>query len=107
MTALHRREERARLDRCRGCSNRIQQLGTRKKNNAGAGKRQQPAHEPRIDFEIVAAALHGAKRDCIDDQPRFEARLDGEKPTYFPKQLLISESLRLQRANNGFEPFRT
>jgi hypothetical protein len=31
-------------------------------------------------MKVDLASLHRAERDCIDHQPRFEARLDDEKP---------------------------
>jgi len=58
---------------------RIQQLSPSNEHDAGARDREHPAACPRIGSKIMLAALHRAERDCIDHQPRLEARLDGEK----------------------------
>jgi hypothetical protein len=49
----------------------------------------------------VTAALHGAKRNGIDHQPRLEARLDLEKPGDLAEHC---DSLTVQRGSGGFEP---
>jgi len=49
----------------------------------------------------VPAALHRAKRDGIDDQPRLEARLDGEEAADL---LEHCHSLTVERAKRRFEP---
>jgi hypothetical protein len=36
----------------------------------------------------MTPALHRAERNRIDDEPRFETRLDREQPTEFPKHTL-------------------
>jgi len=65
-----------------GCRSlhRVEQLSAGDEDDPGAGKGEQPAAEPRIDFHIVTAPLDRAERNGVDHQPRFEARLDGEKP---------------------------
>jgi hypothetical protein len=49
----------------------------------------------------VAAALHGAERDCIDHQPRLEARLDLKETADLAEHC---DSLMVERASRGFEP---
>jgi hypothetical protein len=53
----------------------------------------------------MTAALHRAERDGVDDEPRFDTRLDREQPTDFAKHAQHPESLRTQRLNRGFEPY--
>jgi hypothetical protein len=63
----------------------IEQLAAGDEHDARAGDREQPAREPRIDLEIMAATFDRAERDRVDHQPRFQARLDREQPTDFSK----------------------
>jgi len=49
----------------------------------------------------VAAALDRAQSDRIGDQPRLEARLDGEQPGDL---LEHGDSLTVERFDRGFEP---
>jgi hypothetical protein len=49
----------------------------------------------------MAPALDRAERDGIDDQPRLEARLDGEQPGDL---LEHGDSLTVERLDRGFEP---
>jgi hypothetical protein len=49
----------------------------------------------------MPAALDGTERDCIDHQPRLEARLDLKETAYLAQHC---HSLKLQRRNGRFEP---
>src|SRR5690606_17706641 len=59
---------------------RLHELGAGEKGRAGAGQRQQPAAEARIELAIVRAPLDRAERQRVDDEHRLEARLDREQP---------------------------
>jgi hypothetical protein len=52
----------------------------------------------------MLTALDCAKSDCIDHQPRFEARLDDEQS---PDLLQHRHSLTVERYSDGFEPFKS
>jgi hypothetical protein len=81
---------------------RIQQFGASQEDDTGAGQRQHHAAIAGIEIKIMPAALHRAKGDGIDDQPRFGARLDHEKASDLLKH---RHSLTPQRIDDGFEPF--
>jgi hypothetical protein len=49
----------------------------------------------------VPAALNRPECDGIDDQPRFEARLDREEPADLAEHC---HSLTFERASSSFEP---
>ncbi|MES2137806.1 MAG: hypothetical protein V4502_12195 [Pseudomonadota bacterium] len=49
----------------------------------------------------MVAAFDRAKRDCIDHQPRLEARLDREQSANFSQH---RHSLTVERIDHGFEP---
>jgi hypothetical protein len=59
---------------------RIEQFGAGQEHHAGAQQRQHDPQITRINFEVMAAALDGAHRQCVDHQPNLGAGLDGEQP---------------------------
>lgn len=90
-------------DRDRG-TDRIEQFGSGDEHHAGAGSGQDPAARSGIFAKIILAALDRPQGDGIDHQPRLEARLDPEKATYLPEH---GQSLRFERPDRGFEPFKS
>jgi hypothetical protein len=52
----------------------------------------------------MLAALHRADGDCIDHQPRLEARLDDKQSSDFAQH---RHSLTVERCSGGFEPFKS
>jgi hypothetical protein len=54
--------------------------------------------------EIMLAALHRSKRNGVDRQPRFEARVDSEQPADFAQ---FDHSLTPERRSGGFEPLKS
>jgi hypothetical protein len=79
----------------------IEKLPAGHEHHACAGKEQQVTAGTRIDVEVGPAALHRAKRNGIDHQPRFEARLDDEESAEF---LEHRHSLTGERPNGAFAP---
>lgn len=64
----------------------VQKLRACQEYHPCARQRQQPAAHARIGLEVVPAALYRADGDCIGHQPRFEARLYGEKAAEFSQR---------------------
>ena len=56
----------------------IEQLGARQENDSGACGSKEPPGETGILRNIMLPALDRPERDRIDDDPRFEARLNPE-----------------------------
>ena len=50
---------------------------------AGAGEGEDHAARSRIKLDVVTRTFDRADGDCIDDQPRFRARLDREESPDF------------------------
>ena len=57
----------------------IEDLAPGHEDRAATGQRQQLAPEPRILAHIDSAPFGRAQRQRVDDQKRFELRLDDEK----------------------------
>jgi hypothetical protein len=83
---------------------RIEELRPGHEHDPGASESEQVAPETGILNHVVLAALHRADGDCIDHQPRLEARLDHKKPTDLFQH---RHSLTTQRQSGGFEPFKS
>jgi hypothetical protein len=47
-------------------SDRVEQLGAREENDAGASQREDDPRRARIDFEIMAPAFDSAERQRVD-----------------------------------------
>jgi hypothetical protein len=80
----------------------IKQLCPGDEHHACAGEGEDHAARPRIKLNVVTRALYRADGDCIDDQPRFRARLDRKESSDFVQH---RHSLTVERVIRGFEPF--
>lgn len=85
----------------RGGTDAVEQLRAGDERHPKAGHGQQDSAVARIVLHIMDAALDRADGDCISDEERFQARLDGEEPA----ELFECHKLSKRHANGAVPPF--
>jgi hypothetical protein len=93
---------RSRLHGSGSGTHRIKQLRPGDEHHASAGEGEDHAARSRIKLDVVTRTFDCADGDCIDDQPRLQARLDREESPDFVQH---RHSLTVERVIRGFEPF--